>query len=158
MQAMIPLAQVRVAERGAKVGYLATYEVKREHQVIGVIAVGYADGLKRFCSNRDAAVYWTVPSASRGQVKCPAGDDHVNREPLPADGKTTFRLPMLGIVSMDSVMVDLTDVPADVRPKEGDFVELMGPHQPPGTLATFAGSNGYEILTSLGRRYEREFE
>jgi alanine racemase len=159
VHATVPVIQVRRAERGAKVGYSATYEVPHEEgAVIGVAAVGYADGLKRFCSGRGAALYWTPPTSSRQQEPlCPADDDFVNREPYAAVPPETYRLPLVGRVCMDTIMLDLTHVPAAHRPQEGDLLELLGPHQPSDELASYAGTNGYEVLTSFGSRYDRVY-
>ena len=38
----------------------------------------------------------------------------------------------------------------------GDWLELIGPGQTPDDLAAAAGTNGYEVLTSLGARYRRD--
>ena len=61
-------------------------------------------------------------------------------------------LPLVGRVSMDLTTYDVTDHPA-VRP--GAWLEILGPHQSPDDLAILAETNGYEILTSLGRRFAR---
>jgi alanine racemase len=61
-------------------------------------------------------------------------------------------LPLVGRVSMDLTTLDATDCPAL---REGDWVELIGPARPVDEVAQAAGTNGYEILTSLGRRYRR---
>ena len=36
-----------------------------------------------------------------------------------------------------------------------DWLELIGPSMPPDRVAEAAGTNGYEILTSLGSRCAR---
>jgi alanine racemase len=61
-------------------------------------------------------------------------------------------VPLVGRVSMDISTFDVTDQPM-VQP--GSWLELIGPSHPPDTVAQEAGTNGYEILTSLGRRYQR---
>lgn len=63
-------------------------------------------------------------------------------------------VPVLGRVSMDLITVDVTRVP-EARP--GDMVDLIGPHHDIDALAKEAGTIGYEILTSLGRRYKRHY-
>jgi alanine racemase len=66
--------------------------------------------------------------------------------------------PLVGRVSMDLVTLDVTDVPSElVHP--GAWVELVGPHRTLDRIATDAGTNGYEILTSLGRsrRFQRRY-
>ena len=65
-------------------------------------------------------------------------------------------LPIAGRVSMDSLTLDISTLPADML-KPGDFVELLGPHQRVDDVAAAAGTIGYEILTSLGGRYRRRY-
>ncbi|NIJ08318.1 alanine racemase [Sphingomonas vulcanisoli] len=89
---------------------------------IATLGLGYADGWLRSLSGRGAAYYG-------GQ-----------------------RLPILGRVSMDSMAIDVTDLPP-VSLHEGDWVELIGPHQSLDEVGAAAGTISYEILTSLGARY-----
>jgi alanine racemase len=63
-------------------------------------------------------------------------------------------VPLVGRVSMDLTTFDVTDHPA-VRP--GAWLELIGPDLPPDEVAACAGTSAYEILTSLGPRYERDY-
>ena len=62
-------------------------------------------------------------------------------------------VPLVGRVSMDLSTFDVTDVPA----KPGDLLELLGARHGADELADEAGTIGYEILTSLGRRYQRRY-
>lgn len=64
------------------------------------------------------------------------------------------RLPIAGRVSMDSVGIDVSSLP-EGRLKPGDHLHLLGPGQDVDDLARDAGTIGYEILTSLGRRFHR---
>jgi alanine racemase len=57
-------------------------------------------------------------------------------------------------VSMDLLAVDVTDVPGVLR---GDWVELFGANVAVDDVAAHAGTIGYELLTALGRRYERRY-
>jgi len=61
-------------------------------------------------------------------------------------------VPLVGRVSMDLTTYDVTDHPT-ARP--GRWLELLGPGQTPDDVALAAGTNGYEVLTSLGRRFQR---
>jgi alanine racemase len=63
-------------------------------------------------------------------------------------------VPLVGRVSMDLSTFDVTETP-DVM--QGDWLDLIGPHNPVEALAGQAGTNGYEVLTSLGRRYKRAY-
>ena len=57
---------------------------------------------------------------------------------------------VVGRVSMDLITVDVTDLGFDPQ-----SLQLIGAHQSVDTVASFAGTIGYEILTSLGARYNR---
>ncbi|MEM6679424.1 MAG: alanine racemase [Pseudomonadota bacterium] len=59
-----------------------------------------------------------------------------------------------GRVSMDLITLDVTHCP---EAEAGAMVELIGPGLPLDTLAEAAGTIGYEMLTSLGRRYARHY-
>ena len=63
-------------------------------------------------------------------------------------------VPLVGRVSMDLTTYDVTDHPA-VAP--GAWLELIGPGRDPDAVAADAGTNGYEVLTSLGGRYARVY-
>jgi len=64
--------------------------------------------------------------------------------------------PVIGRVSMDLATVDISHF--ENPPIAGDYLEIVGPHQTVDDLAGDMGTIGYEILTSLGRRYERVYE
>ena len=62
------------------------------------------------------------------------------------------RCPVAGRISMDLIGVDVTDA------KEvPDTLELIGRHQSIDTVAGWAGTIGYEVLTSLGARLNRSY-
>jgi len=63
-------------------------------------------------------------------------------------------IPLVGRVSMDLSTFDVTDAPG-VQP--GAWLDLIGPHHGVDAVAGQAGTNGYEILTSLGARYPRTY-
>lgn len=64
------------------------------------------------------------------------------------------RLPMVGRVSMDSITIDASALSPGTL-KLGSLVELIGPDQGLEQIASDAGTISYEILTGLGKRYER---
>jgi len=66
------------------------------------------------------------------------------------------RLPFVGRVSMDSIILDISSLPAGTL-SEGDLVELIGSSQSLDDAAGHAGTIGYEILTSLGPRFHRRY-
>ncbi len=91
---------------------------------VATLGIGYADGLPRSLSNRGAA--WLGER----------------------------RLPIVGRVSMDSITVDASAVPAGAL-APGTLLDLIGPHCDVDALAEAAGSTGYELLTRLGDRFLR---
>ncbi|MFC6687951.1 alanine racemase [Jhaorihella thermophila] len=60
--------------------------------------------------------------------------------------------PVAGRVSMDLITVDVTGLAHDP-----ESLTILGPQQGVDDLAQAAGTIGYEILTSLGDRYERTY-
>jgi len=64
------------------------------------------------------------------------------------------RLPLIGRVSMDLATFDATD---HTSLQVGSDIELIGPAVPPDEVAGWAGTNGYEILTSLATRSPRVY-
>ncbi len=62
-------------------------------------------------------------------------------------------VPLVGRVSMDLTTFDVTDTSAG----PGDWLSVIGPEHDVDAAAIEAGTNGYEILTSLGRRYQRRY-
>ena len=123
------LVQVSTLRRGQRVGYNGTFEVTAEQQRIGIVAAGYNDG-----------VPWSF--SNRGEVLI--------------QGR---RAPLLGRVSMDSMAVDLSDLPdAGV----GDEVLIFGAHEGqvlrPEEAAERAGTIAYELLVNIdSRRVQRLF-
>jgi alanine racemase len=66
------------------------------------------------------------------------------------------RLPFVGRISMDSIILDVSDVPPGSL-KPGDLVELIGQHQTVDDVARLAGTIGYEIIASFGQRFHRVY-
>jgi alanine racemase len=63
-------------------------------------------------------------------------------------------VPLVGRVSMDLTTFDVTDHPT-VGPDA--WLEVIGPACTPDDVAAAAGTNGYEVLTSLGLRLHRVY-
>jgi alanine racemase len=124
------IVQVRVVPKGETVGYNAGWTAKRQTR-LAVVAVGYADGYLRAASASDEA---------------PGADAIVA-------GK---RCPIAGRVSMDLVAIDVTDLP-EGSARRGDLAKLIGDEISVDDVAAAAGTIGYEVLTSLGRRYHRVY-
>ena len=59
--------------------------------------------------------------------------------------------PIIGRVSMDTVVIDITDWP-DNSLTPGDYVELIHDGYDADAMAAQSGTIGYDILTGLGLR------
>jgi alanine racemase len=97
---------------------------------------------------------WTAPRASRVATISAGYADGLLRAMGPwaqlhSDG---LACPVVGRVSMDMIGVDITDLPS-----VPETLQILGRHQSVDTLAEFAGTIGYEILTSVGTRYSRSY-
>ncbi|MFZ6848512.1 alanine racemase [Undibacterium sp. RuRC25W] len=67
-----------------------------------------------------------------------------------------FAAPMVGNVSMDTITLDVSNI-APVYLQPGTFVDLISATNTVDDVAAKANTIGYEILTSLGTRYYREY-
>jgi alanine racemase len=65
-------------------------------------------------------------------------------------------VPLVGRVSMDTVTVDVTDIDAS-QLLPGALFDVVDEVQDVNALAAEAGTNAYEILTSLGTRFRRQY-
>ena len=119
---------VRTVPKGETIGYNATWTAKHATRV-AIVTAGYADGYPRAASATDAAP---------GAEAIVAGT----------------RCPLAGRVSMDLLAIDITALP-DHTVRRGDLVTLIGGGIGVDDLAAAAGTIGYEVLTSLGKRYHR---
>ncbi len=66
------------------------------------------------------------------------------------------RVPILGRVTMDMIMLDVTDVAED-KCRPGMAVELLGAQVTVDDVAHAAGTIGHEVMTGLGARYHRRY-
>ena len=64
--------------------------------------------------------------------------------------------PVIGRVSMDLVTIDVSKIPIEELIL-GREVEIIGKNMSIDQMANLAGTNGYEILTMLGSRYNRVY-
>ncbi|MBX3583991.1 MAG: alanine racemase [Rhizobiaceae bacterium] len=69
----------------------------------------------------------------------------------------SVRLPFVGRVSMDSIVLDISELPPGTL-HAGDLVDLICSEQTVDDVAEAAGTIGYEILTGLGGRFHRIYD
>ncbi|PYJ53922.1 MAG: alanine racemase [Verrucomicrobia bacterium] len=122
------IALVRDMPKGSSISYGRTFITPRKMR-IATLSVGYADGYPRHLSNRNAAVL------VRGQ-----------------------RCPLLGRVTMDLMMIDVSKID---NVQVGDEVVLMGRDANEEIscveLADRAGTITWEIITRIGSRVRRVY-
>lgn len=123
-------AEARVVQvRTALAGQTASYGATaaiERETAVAVVSTGYADGYLRAASAR---AHGFVHGA---------------------------RVPVLGRVTMDLTLFDVTDLGPGVV-TAGDWIELFGPNIAIDEVAEAAGTISYELLTALGRRYHRHY-
>lgn len=122
---------VRVLELppGHGVSYGPTHVTTRPSR-IATLPFGYADGWRRFLSDRSVALVRGV------------------------------RVPLVGRVAMDAVMADVTDVPGEPVTERDEFVLLGEQGDERITafeLAATGGTISYEIVTGMSRRVARVY-
>jgi alanine racemase len=125
------IVQIRNIERGETVGYGGTWSARRPTR-LAIVSAGYADGYFRAASASDG---------TRGAEVIVAGK----------------RCPIAGRVSMDLMAVDVTDLDKSAA-RRGHMVTLIGEGITVDELAHHFGTIGYEVLTSLGRRFARVYK
>jgi alanine racemase len=129
------IIQIRSAKKGETVSYGATVTLERDTK-IAVAAMGYADGFHRAGGS----------GVALRQTGTPAGAGAIGG----------LRVPILGRVTMDFTMFDVTEVPEGAL-QANEWIELFGHTISLDDAARAAGTIGYELLTSLGRRYHRAY-
>jgi alanine racemase len=149
------LIHVRKYSAGATVGYNCTTRLARD-SFLGLVPVGYADGIPLSASGRGF-----VQVAPRGSASRPGA------QPITA--------PILGRVNMDQVIVDLTpgaiagerpmgrdsaaDAPSAPLAQVGDLVDIISPDPSSPcslpNLARAAGTSCYELLCRISPRVPR---
>ncbi|MGH1417556.1 MAG: alanine racemase [Hyphomicrobiaceae bacterium] len=120
--------QVSEIVTGQTIGYSAIYKATSPRR-IATVAAGYADGVLR------------TSSAASGE----------------AGGFVAFNgrlAPIVGRVSMDLITVDITELD-DETIHRGSWTELVGPTISLEDAGHGAKTIGYEILTSLSKRFHR---
>ena len=65
-------------------------------------------------------------------------------------------LPIVGRVSMDLITIDLSRIKIDSKKNDHQF-EIIGNTNSISTIAKKINTIPYEILTSLGKRYQRRY-
>lgn len=113
---------VQTLERGDKVGYGGVYTAKKRMR-IGIVACGYADGYPRH-----------APGTNEQST------------PVLVGGKRTHTV---GRVSMDMLVVDITDMP---HVHIGAPVTLWGEGLPADEVAQAAGTVAYELFCAVAPR------
>jgi alanine racemase len=125
------IVQIRNVEKGETVGYGGTWTARRQTR-LAIISAGYADGYFRAASANDG---------TRGAEVVVAGK----------------RCAVAGRISMDLTAIDVTDLEKNAA-RRGHMVTLIGEGISVDEIAHHFGTIGYEVMTSLGRRFARLYK
>jgi alanine racemase len=124
----VAIQQTRWIEPGETCGYNAQWTARRRTRLATLLA-GYADGLPRGAGATDQRAGAAVMIAGQ-------------------------RCPLVGRVSMDLSIADVTDLPEDAT-RPGAMARFLGADIGVDEFAEGAGTIGYTVLTGLGARYAR---
>ena len=127
------IVQLRWVEDGDTAGYGALWTARGRRR-LATVSVGYADGYPRGSSDMKIAAGLPAGEAIVAGCSCP----------------------FAGRVSMDLIILDVTGVPEGALMR-GAPVLFIGVDLTIDEVGRRAGTIGYEILTSLGRRYARTY-
>ncbi|BDW11077.1 alanine racemase [Polynucleobacter sp. SHI8] len=116
-------------QAGDTVGYGSQYQAKKNTK-IAVIACGYADGYPRSAPNGTPVWIGKSENMMDGQI-----------------------VPLVGRVSMDMMMVDVTNI---AHAQIGSPIELWGELNPIDDVAFPAKTVGYELMCGLANRVRQE--
>lgn len=126
MRWLARIALLRSVPAGRRVSYGGEFVTKRD-SVLAILSAGYADGFFRQIRSGTARVL--------------------------VGGK---RCPVIGRVTMDQIVVDVTDLVASDKITEGDAVTLLGrdgeEEITAGEIATWAGTIPWHVFTAIGPR------
>jgi len=117
------VSQIKKVTSTETIGYSRKGKISAESE-IAIVPLGYADGLDRKLGNKNGEAF------IHGQ-----------------------RVPIIGNICMDMLMLDVTGI--GVKP--GEKVEIFGPNIPITELAEKAGTIPYEILTGISQRVKRVY-
>jgi alanine racemase len=129
------IVQVRDVRAGERVGYNGVWTAPSPRR-LATLSVGYADGYPRAAGGGDDSL---AAGTARGAALV-AG----------------VLCPFVGRVSMDLIVLDVTEAPPAAATRGGTAL-LIGDGLDLDEVGRRAGTIGYEILTGLGRRYERRY-
>lgn len=126
---MAPVLQVESLPCGQFVGYSATYRANTNRQ-IAIVSIGYGDGLPRSLSNVGKVFF--------------------------KKDKKLFECRIIGRVSMDNIICDVTGVNAL---QVGDMAYLIDDFCTLDDIGRDAGTISYEVLSRIGKntRFDRRY-
>ena len=125
-----PVLQLADLPEGDFVGYSATYRANSPRR-LAIVSIGYGDGLPRSLSNVGKVYFDKNGQRGEGRV--------------------------LGRVSMDNLIVDVTDV---AHVEVGDMAILLDDKYTLDDMGRDAGTIAYEVVSRLGKnpRFDRRYQ
>ena len=116
-----PVLEIADLDKGEFVGYSVTYRAASNRK-IAIVSIGYGDGIPRSLSNVGKVFF--------------------------AEGNIVHEARIIGRISMDNVICDVTDVK---DAKVGDLAVVIGDFYTLDDIGRDAGTISYEVLSRLGK-------
>jgi alanine racemase len=125
------IAEIRELPEGHRIGYAGTYTIPRDNFRVGVVPIGYHDGIPWRLGKEGVGGYVSV------------------------NGRNA---PIIGRISMDSMVIDLSNHPeATVMMDVLMFGRYGGHELRPEKVAAACETIAYELLARIGPRVQRIF-
>ena len=130
VRAEVSVLQFKQLQTGDTIGYNQTFTAKRPTRILA-LSVGYADGMLRTLSNKGSAFF----KYNGNWVKAP----------------------IVGRVSMDIILCDITDLPKEIETALKAFI--LNDVYTLDNMGHDAGTIGYEVLSLIcnSRRWQKEY-
>ena len=121
VKVLAPVLEIAELEKGDFVGYSATYRAATNRR-IAIVSIGYGDGIPRSLSNVGKVFF--------------------------AKNSIVQEARMIGRISMDNIICDVTDVDNLVI---GDMATIIGECYTLDDIGRDGGTIGYEVLSRIGK-------
>lgn len=140
------IVQIRNVAPGEVIAENDGWSAKRKSR-LAFVAMGYADGYPR---------PEIVPeAATKPKIGGRKSEAKVEPEPRLETVVGGHRCPVVGRASLNSLAIDITDLPDPRLARHGEMVTLIGAGLSIDDVAAAAKSNGSELLRNLGNRFHR---
>ncbi len=140
------IVQIRNVAPGEVIADNGGWSSKRKSR-LAFIAMGYADGYPR--------LEIAAEPQTKAKIDGKKGEAKIEIEPRLEAIVGGHRCPVAGRASLNSLALDITDLPDPRLARHGEMVTLIGASLSIDDVAIAAKSTGGELLRNLGHRFHR---